>query len=251
LNEQLDGGAVNQIERLTLAGQLAQTPVEIHGDKYTAQTLHRVKQFHAWPETQSFQTLKAIVEFLALKSKDEQAQKGLYLHVLDYNKVELTGPVESEDLRSPTYAVTVCPLGNDFRFDSFMPVEEMVIKVRTLFSPNEDLDKLVSMLVNVDSTETVKQKDDGIQQSVTIKKGGSSVEREFATNQGIFQLQPYRTFQEIAQPVGEFLFRIKTDPERGASAAIFTAGGNAWKLDAIEKIKAYLVGQGITVPVIG
>ncbi len=248
MNEQLDGGAVQQVERLALAGQIAQPTIKIGESDYTAQTLHRVKPFHALPETQSFQTLKAMVEFLGLEARQKP---GMYLHVLDYNKVELTGPLESEDLKSPTYALTVCPLGNDFKFDTFMPVEEMVIKVRTLFAPNPDMDKLVALLINVDSTETVKQKDDGVQQSVTIKKGGSSVEREFTTNQGIFQLQPFRTFQEIAQPVGEFLFRIKTDPERGASAAIFSAGGNAWKLDAIDKIKAYLKKEGVAVPVLG
>ncbi|MFQ8836330.1 MAG: hypothetical protein ACLR8L_00220 [Oscillospiraceae bacterium] len=46
---------------------------------------------------------------------------------------------------------------------------------------------------------------------------------------------PYRTFQEIEQPVGLFLIRID---ERGIT---FTeADGGMWKLEARKTIKAYL-----------
>lgn len=56
-----------------------------------------------------------------------------------------------------------------------------------------------------------------------------------ATIRPIVRLRPYRTFQEIEQPVGLFLIRID---ERGIT---FTeADGGMWKLEARKTIKAYL-----------
>lgn len=55
----------------------------------------------------------------------------------------------------------------------------------------------------------------------------------------IVTLAPYRTFQEVEQPVSQFVFRV--DNKRNVTLA--EADGGMWKLDARRTVKQYLCGQ--------
>lgn len=251
MNEQLDGGAVNQIERIVAAGQIAQETLQVHGDEYTAQELKRIKPFHAMPEAREFLNLTGLVSYLnanpdglGFKPGTGQLNGGVYLHVTHFNRVVLIGPPESEDRKNPVYAVAKSPVSNDFKFDSFMPVEMLVIKLRSLFQPNADLDSIVAMLQTIDNSESVKQQDDGISQTVSMKKGGSGILTQLGTNKGAYRVKPFRTFAEIDQPEIDVIFRIKTDVENGATGALFQAGGTGWELTAIANIGDYIKTNG-------
>jgi hypothetical protein len=46
---------------------------------------------------------------------------------------------------------------------------------------------------------------------------------------------------EVEQPVSSFIFRMKEDKySKGIQCALFEADGGAWKLEAMQAIKAYL-----------
>lgn len=258
MNEQLDGGAVQNVERIVLEGQKPQTPLDLGPlGLYTAQkSLNRIKPFHALPESRKFLNLTGLVAYLnanpdglgfhvqGLGVAPDVKNKGVYLHVTHFNRLVLIGPPESEDRKNPLYAVAESPVSNDFPFDKFMPVEMLVIKLRSLFQPNEDLSQIVEMLQTIDNTESVKQQDDGVAQSISIKKGGSGVLTMLGTNKGAFRVKPFRTFAEIDQPEIDVIFRLKTDTENGASGALFSAGGTGWELTAISRIGDYIKTNG-------
>lgn len=235
-----DGHIVKEIERLVEANQKALAPIKIGDHDYTAQSLKRVSKPHWIQGPRNFLTLQGLVLYL---THDPDGITAPYIHVEDYNIVTLLGAPEGEEKKHPIYANVKSPVAQDFPFDKFMPVEEMVIKVRSLFDDNEDLREICGMLTNIDSSAKVNQSDDGIAQRVTVSTGGSGIVKENATNKGYYKLKPFRTFQEIEQPEGLFLFRIKTDVDKGASAALFSAGGNAWKLEAVKLIKEYLTKE--------
>lgn len=51
-------------------------------------------------------------------------------------------------------------------------------------------------------------------------------------------LAPYRTFQEVEQPISQFVFRIG---DRGTPEfKLVEAEGGIWKTEAVRKIKDYL-----------
>ena len=52
-------------------------------------------------------------------------------------------------------------------------------------------------------------------------------------------LRPYRTFNEVAQPASQFVFRIN----KSANLALFEADGGKWKLEAVERIANYLKNE--------
>ena len=52
------------------------------------------------------------------------------------------------------------------------------------------------------------------------------------------QLRPYRTFQEVEQPVSQFVFRIG---DRGTPEfKLVEAEGGLWRLKAINQLKEYI-----------
>jgi len=55
-------------------------------------------------------------------------------------------------------------------------------------------------------------------------------------------LLPYRTFNEIAQPPGRFVLRMKSGVASGQrpAVALFEADGGAWQLEAIRRIRDWL-----------
>lgn len=86
--------------------------------------------------------------------------------------------------------------------------------------------------------ETVHQaNDDGVSQAVSVKTGIASVNSVKVPNP--VKLAPYRTFNEVAQPTSEFVFRMRD----GMQCAIFEADGGAWQLEAMQSIKEYLASQ--------
>lgn len=77
------------------------------------------------------------------------------------------------------------------------------------------------------------------------QKGAALAEN--MTIKPLVRLRPYRTFQEVEQPEGIFLIRVR---ERGI--AFIEADGGMWRLTARNTVKAYLEEQlkncdGVTV----
>ena len=78
--------------------------------------------------------------------------------------------------------------------------------------------------------------DDGVTQKATVRQGIASKTDAVVPNP--VKLKPYRTFTEVAQPVSDFIFRMRED--RGITCALFEADGGAWKNAAMKSIKEYL-----------
>jgi hypothetical protein len=60
------------------------------------------------------------------------------------------------------------------------------------------------------------------------------------------QLKPFRTFPEVDQPEGMFVLRMKT----GGLATLIVCDGNAWKLEAVKRLREWLVKAGVTIPIL-
>ena len=53
-------------------------------------------------------------------------------------------------------------------------------------------------------------------------------------------LQPFRTFLEVQQPNGDFIFRVRHEEGKGNLCALFEADAGMWKLAAMDSIKSWL-----------
>lgn len=127
---------------------------------------------------------------------------------------------------------SVCEEINVFS-EVIMEHEEAMINLRACFVQGEGTAYLLDLLSTVSEEQGVQQKDNGLNQTVTVKRGISLVERVGVKPR--VSLAPYRTFREVEQPASEFLVRVLG----GSRIMLKEADGGMWMLEAKRRIKAY------------
>ena len=107
------------------------------------------------------------------------------------------------------------------------------MQLRSLYIPNDDLNYLLRLLSSVSTESKVTSNDNGVSQTVEARQGvvlTATVEVRPYVN-----LQPFRTFLEVAQPESMFLLRLK----EGGNVGLYEADGGVWKLEATRNIAGY------------
>jgi len=206
------------------------TQLEIDGRRYTSHHIHAV--LDPEPKTLKVTTLTGIVEYLT-KNVDGLDIKALIAQVEDFDHVVVwsrlsQGFAQRHAYISASFHAPAIPFGQ------FLPVEALIIKLQANFEDSGDRAAVLSYIGNVKEDNIRNTKDDGISQEMTVKTGILAVEDIVLPNP--VKLQPFRTFNEVAQPPSEFIFRA----QKGPAFALFEADNSAWKAEAMANIKEYL-----------
>ena len=188
-------------------------------------------------------TLTGFVEFVE-RNIDDLDLINSYIAVIDSPQNVVLSSTLLEQRREREQLLTAS-LDSDmktFPFGNFMPQEEFIIKLHSLFEKKEgdDFDYVALMVSKIVQADTADTDDDGITQHVTVKRGVSGALKEKGEIKPIVRLSPYRTFREIVQPESQFLLRLKTSDNGTVQAALFEADGGAWRNEARLRIAAYL-----------
>lgn len=162
-------------------------------------------------------------------------------------KVEVYAKDSDQWGRCARYVVAEPIIGDAFKFGYFMPAEEFVIGLASRFAMTDDLAALMRSVSSMTAEAVTTSADDGVSQNVALRSGVVLAER--ATLKPIVDLAPYRTFAEVQQPVSKFLFRVKQQKDQPPACALFEADGGRWRLDAVQKIKAWLDAKNLGVTV--
>ncbi len=170
------------------------------------------------PEKVNTRSLNALVVLIKSEVDSQTENPPLYVSCNTYGGVEVfTTPNTEDDLhRWQPYHATASdlpPLVEDVRW-SF---DEAMIKLRSMFQrapegEKNDVDYILDLLSHMSFDQSVKSDDNGITQTVQVRKGVSFVENKAV--RPIVTLAPYRTFQEVEQPESEFVFRVYDDRSR-------------------------------------
>lgn len=177
-------------------------------------------------------TLTGLIDYI--KSNIDCLPDKLLVHVESPSIVRLYSPLNGDrDREEFIYAKAILP--DNLVYERFLSTEQFNIMLQSAFVENNDK-KVLLKYTGLVRDEAVKDTgDDGISQKVTIKTGVATVGDAVVPNPVI--LAPFRTFPEIAQPESKFIFRMQDGPK----AALFEGDGGAWRNDAMENIKEYLV----------
>lgn len=117
-----------------------------------------------------------------------------------------------------------------------MPFDKAAVALQTRFQEGGDREYTIDLLSVISTGAKVTYNDTGIATNVVTSKG--VVLQENTLIRPVVELRPYRTFQEVEQPMGRFLIRIN---EQGIT---FTeADGGMWKLLARQTVAAWLTEQ--------
>lgn len=116
----------------------------------------------------------------------------------------------------------------------------------TQFAPVGQRDEILAFIAKVDDEHVKTSQDNGISQTVSVRVGLVTVAEK--TIPSPVQLAPIRTFIEVEQPMGGFIFRMKSGKEL-PEAALFEIHTNWWKREAAVRVKDYLAGK-LDIPVL-
>lgn len=174
--------------------------------------------------------IKSNADFDALASDGRKI-----IHVEDEKTVWLYTEMNSFKKRSALLLASAWV--SSFPFGQWLSLENFIISVQANFVTDERRDELLSFVATVKQDTGVEQQDDGVTQKVTTRSGVSLSRTSKVPNP--ITLRPFRTFSEVEQPESSFVFRIKAEEGCGVKAALFAADGDAWRHDAILKIRDY------------
>ena len=231
----LTEAAINKILELAKPERL-----EIDGTDYATKPYFPVI-FPNYPEQLNITTLTGIVDYIK-PNVDGNEKINTFLVVSDYNCVRLVSSLDNLNGRSFYLQSTAIDKG--FQFNSFHEPDMFIIGIQSQFKDSENTYPIRSLLEYVSAIKSAKVDkvtDDGISQTTHLESkitGGALITIPGPTEPIL--LKPFRTFREIDQPESLFQLRMDGGGGRPPKIALYEADGQAWKIDAIRKIKEWL-----------
>ncbi|MFI8709905.1 hypothetical protein ACIGHG_23335 [Bacillus sp. NPDC077411] len=201
---------------------------ELNGQQFSTQPLHVVEQ----PTVRSLtiNSLSGLVDYI---KSEFDGDHQLMIHVKSPTSVSCFTQINYDYNRS-TFVQAEALLPH-FSFERFHDAESFNISLQSAFVKNDDRDVMLKVVGNIKEESVNQVGDNGVSQSVVARTGVATVGDVLVPNP--VALKPFRTFVEVDQPESDFVFRMKSGPTCG----LFEADGGAWKLQAIENIKKYLI----------
>nr|DAU95171.1 MAG TPA: hypothetical protein [Caudoviricetes sp.] len=209
--------------------------MEVDGHKFCSKALLEVKAEEFSPTVYEVDTLDALVKLILTEGLT--LGRRLYVRVDSARKVTVTMTYNGGELRNPYLRFPLYEAVSDVpgvTIGNLMSQERAIVELQSLYGATPDRDYLLDLLSRIDVNEGVSSVDNGVTQEVNVRTG--AVLKQATPVRPIVQLQPYRTFLEVEQPVSDFLLRVSKEGE----PTLFEADGGAWKLEAKRSIAAYL-----------
>ena len=223
--------ALEHVEDLARENEKTEV-VEICGHTYANKTLKRYDTEN-YAEPVKAATLSALADYI-VNCRDEFTKGGkMIIHVVSPTRVRLMPVLGAERKREVLFEAEAQT--SEFRFNQWYDQETFMICLQANFVPTPDLDAVIRLSGNIERKNEQTYSDDGRTQVATMTVGVASKADAIVPNP--VSLAPYRTFQEIEQPVSQFVFRIG-DKEVPAFKLVEAEGG-LWKTEAVRKTKDY------------
>lgn len=203
---------------------------QIGNQDFSTQPIHVVKKPLA--RTITVNSLSGFVDYV--KSGFDEVDHGdnLLVHIMSPTEVVAYSHLNQDQEREAYVKATA--LLPSFRFGSFHDAESFNIALQSVFVNNDDRTTMLKIVGNIKDENVASFGDDGVTQQVRTKSGVATVSDVPVPNP--VYLKPYRTFVELSQPESAFVFRMRSGPE----CALFEADGGAWKVEAMDAVKAHL-----------
>jgi hypothetical protein len=191
-------------------------------------------------------TLSALVDLI--NAGVNGAAGDLMIRVHDHTKVLLETLDCDEYGRRTAHACVELAKTDGFKFGQWHDQESFLISVMANFTEQGDREFLLRIASSLTSGAITTSDDDGITQTVTLKKGAALKTTE-ALRQRV-TLAPFRTFREVSQPASEFIFRVHQVEDETPTLALFEADGGKWRIDAALAVRDWLKNKAGSIPVI-
>lgn len=222
---------VEVIEKLST--MIPPTILEIGDHSYSTNRIYLVET----PSASSLPvfSLNSVVGYVNTNPDRIKDTSRILINVRDYNSICVYG-ILNQGKKRDQYLEAV--IKNGLRLNQYLQVEDFILMMMSDFKDDEMQQLLLKIASDITDEYIRTNKDDGVTQRVTVKSG--IARREAIDLPNPVKLVPFRTFPEIEQPEGLFVFRAQKGPS-GPMLGLFDCDTNEWKARTIEKIKSYLL----------
>ncbi|WP_348922045.1 hypothetical protein [Enterococcus rotai] len=209
---------------------------EVDGKTYFDSSKASLKEVEPirYAPTLEVNSLTGLINYLKSKfdADDLSEPDEILLHVASPTSVVAYSKLNSDRQRESLVEAKM--LMDKFHYGNFMDSEQFIINIQSLFQREDDAEAVLKCASGIRIEGGGDLTDDGVSQQVSVKQGAATVAKAQVPSPAT--LRPYRTFLEIEQPKGQFIFRI----DKNGDCALFEADGGIWKNHAIDSIKEYL-----------
>ena len=139
----MNGDAVKEIESLT---DQART-VEIDGKIYSAKNLERVIH-DPQPPTLGMETLQSLADYLN-GNLDAVEKEKLFVMVDSFSTVSVLERLNLETMKRKRYIAASLPKLETFPFGQFIPHEDFIIKLRSLFQEKDARNSIIAYVSSI------------------------------------------------------------------------------------------------------
>ena len=213
----------------------APTRIEWDGRMFTSKKMEEISVQEDGPSHLNVNTLQALATMIRTEGI-RQPGLPLYVRVLDEHTVLVCTALhegKSTKFMRQYYYKAECDVPQ-VTIGREMSQQQAIIQLQSVYGATSDRDYLLDMISRMSVNDGVTSDDNGVTQTVTARQGVAL--KESMPVRPIVQLQPYRTFLEVKQPVSEFLLRVGKD----GSIALYEADGGVWRLEAKHLIADWL-----------
>ena len=222
---------IQKIEELVIKGEEPKV-VEILGRTYCTKHLN---EYYTEPKrltNLSFNDLDSLIRYVEVALGHSFVNRKVLVRC-EYD--EVTVCLEADEHGQIFEIARAKPMLPKIHFDSYLNLEEFIIQSLTKFEQTDNAKKLVELLSKFQVNQTVETTDDGVSQRIVVSTGTGLNEKVQVTP--IVRLTAFRTFREVKQIETLYLLRINKD----GRIALFEADGGAWKEEATNRVRNYLI----------
>ena len=214
----------------------------IDGRQYTTRKVHPVHR-PVPDEPLQVSTLESVAGYFN-SNPDKVELQGLFIRVASPVEVRVEGALQPGFLERPCYmrATAMLPV---HRFGQWLDTEDFSIWLQACFSGPAALEEgmpvntragVLKFISRVVRKAEAGIADNGTTQAVELRTSIGS--KAMAALPNPVTLQPFRTFAEVEQPAGQFVFRVSDD--KGIAYRLDEADGGAWRIEAVERVASWL-----------
>ena len=197
--------ALEHVEELARENEKTEV-IEICGKTYANKSLKRYDA-QEMADSITATTLSSLVDYIGSCSR-EFPDGDMIIHIVSPTKVKLISELDTERRRECLFETEAET--SEYRFDKWYDQENFMISLQANFQYSTDLEAVMKLAGNIEKKNDQSFSDDGRTQVATMTVGVATKAAAIVPNP--VELIPYRTFQEVGQPVSLFseLVRIMT-----------------------------------------
>lgn len=200
------------------------------------------------PKIRLFATLAGLAQYVIANPDDIDLKEGWMIHVSEPHVVDLCKAPNKNGHRDIRVRVVCFTQKNEEWLDRWVSQEDLLIGLLGCASGG-DRDVLVKGVQSIkrELCEVSELADGGQKVSANYGVGltewlrtDSSTSKDDLDLNKVVKLAPYRTFCEIQQPVGIFVFRIRRGGEGMTQVKLITTPDATWAVEAVSSVKKKL-----------